>query len=310
MIIQTGMRTDIPAFYSKWLYGRIKEGFVLVRNPYQPQQVTRYSLDPSVVDLIAFCSKNPAPMLSHMELLKPYGMYWFVTITPYGKEIEPLVPEYEKVLDTFRKLSEIAGPDSMGWRYDPIFLNDTYTPAYHLEKFEQMAAALEGYTHTCVISFIDLYRKVQRNFPEVQEVSRDDRLYLGKNMIGIAAAHGMTVYPCGEGKELSVYGADCSGCMTKRTYEKALHTTLAIPKKQPIRKECACFMGNDIGAYNTCLHMCKYCYANYDSRTVQQNYAVHDPASPFLIGHQMPDDIIHQAEQKSWIDGQMVLEFG
>ena len=265
MIIQTGMRTDIPAFYSKWLYGRIKEGFVLVRNPYQPQQVTRYSLDPSVVDLIAFCSKNPAPMLSHMELLKPYGMYWFVTITPYGKEIEPLVPEYEKVLDTFRKLSEIAGPDSMGWRYDPIFLNDTYTPAYHLEKFEQMAAALEGYTHTCVISFIDLYRKVQRNFPEVQEVSRDDRLYLGKNMIGIAAAHGMTVYPCGEGKELSVYGADCSGCMTKRTYEKALHTTLAIPKKQPIRKECACFMGNDIGAYNTCLHMCKYCYANYDS---------------------------------------------
>lgn len=310
MIIQTGMRTDIPAFYSKWLCNRIKEGFVLVRNPYQPQQVTRYSLDPSVVDLIAFCSKNPAPMLSHMELLKPYGMYWFVTITPYGKEIEPLVPEYEKVLDTFRRLSEIVGQDSMGWRYDPIFLNDTYTMTYHLEKFEQMAAALEGYTHTCVISFIDLYQKVQRNFPEVREVSRDDRLYLGKNMIEIAATHGMTVYPCGEGQELAVYGADCSGCMTRRTYEKALHTTLAVPKKQPLRKECACFMGNDIGAYNTCLHMCKYCYANYDSRTVRQNYAHHDPASPFLTGHQLPDDIIHQAEQKSWIDGQMVLEFG
>ena len=100
MIIQTGMRTDIPAFYSKWLCNRIKEGFVLVRNPYQPQQVTRYSLDPSVVNLIAFCSKKPAPMLSHMDILKPYGMYWFVTITPYGKEIEPSVPEYEKALHT------------------------------------------------------------------------------------------------------------------------------------------------------------------------------------------------------------------
>ena len=309
MIIQTGMRTDIPAFYSKWLCNRIKEGFVLVRNPYQPQQVSRYSLDPSVVDLIAFCSKNPAPMFSHMDLLKPYGMYWFVTITPYGKEIEPSVPEYEKVLDTFRRLAEIAGTDSMGWRYDPIFLNDTYTAEYHLTKFKQMAAVLEGYTHTCVISFIDLYRKVQRNFPEVQEVSHADRLYLGKHMIEIAASHGMIVYPCGEGQELSVYGADCGGCMTKKTYEKALHTTLAIPKKQPLRKECACFMGNDIGAYNTCLHMCKYCYANYDSRTVQQNYPLHDPTSPFLIGHQMPDDIIHQVEQKSWIDGQMVLEF-
>ena len=112
-----------------------------------------------------------------------------------------------------------------------------------------------------------------------QTRSKADRLYLGKNMIQIAAAHGMTVYSCGEGQELAAYGADCSGCMTKRTYEKALHTTLAIPKKQPLRKACACFMGNDIGAYNTCVHMCRYCYANYDSRTVKQNYAFHDPAS-------------------------------
>ena len=73
MIIQTGMRTDIPAFYSEWLCNRIKEGYVMVRNPYQPQQVTRYTFSPSVVDLIAFCSKNPAPMLSHMDLLKTYG---------------------------------------------------------------------------------------------------------------------------------------------------------------------------------------------------------------------------------------------
>lgn len=78
MIIQTGMRTDIPAFYSKWLLNRIKEGFVLVRNPYNPAQVTRYSLSPEVVDLIVFCTKNPAPMLSHMDALKPYGQYFYM----------------------------------------------------------------------------------------------------------------------------------------------------------------------------------------------------------------------------------------
>ena len=172
MIIQTGMRTDIPAFYSEWLCNRIKEGYVMVRNPYQPQQVTRYTFSPSVVDLIAFCSKNPAPMLSHMDLLKTYGMYWFVTITPYGKEIEPLVPDVETVIDTFRQLAEITGPDSMGWRYDPIFLNETYTPEVHIQKFTQIAQALEGYTHTCVISFIDLYQKVRRNFPEAQATKR------------------------------------------------------------------------------------------------------------------------------------------
>ena len=58
MIIQTGMRTDIPAFYSQWFMNRIKEGYVLVRNPYNERQVTRYRLTPDVVDLIAFCTEE------------------------------------------------------------------------------------------------------------------------------------------------------------------------------------------------------------------------------------------------------------
>ena len=53
MIINTGCRTDIPAFYSKWLMNRIREGFVLVRNPYYPSQVTKYSLSPNVADCLA-----------------------------------------------------------------------------------------------------------------------------------------------------------------------------------------------------------------------------------------------------------------
>ena len=127
MIINTGMRTDIPAFYHEWLINRIKEGFVLVRNPYNPSQVTRYSLSPEVVDLIAFCTKNLAPMLPHMDTLKPYGQYWFVTITPYGKDIEPNVPDKQKVMEDFKKLSDIVSIDSVGWRYDPIFVDDKHT---------------------------------------------------------------------------------------------------------------------------------------------------------------------------------------
>lgn len=82
MILQTGFRTDIPGFYSTWFANRLRAGFVLVRNPYDPQSVTRYAINPDVVDLIGFCTKNPAPMLPRMELLRPYGQYWFVTITP------------------------------------------------------------------------------------------------------------------------------------------------------------------------------------------------------------------------------------
>lgn len=99
MIIQTGMRTDIPVFYSEWFVNRIKAGFVCTRNPYYPNQVTKYSLSPDVVDIIGFCTKNPAPMLDRMEVLSHYGQYWFVTITPYGMEIKPNVPPKEKVIN-------------------------------------------------------------------------------------------------------------------------------------------------------------------------------------------------------------------
>ena len=162
MIIQTGMRTDIPAFYSEWFINRIKEGFVMVRNPYNPSQVTRYNLSPDVVDLIAFCSKNPSPMIPYMEYLKPYGQYWFVTITPYGKDIEPNVPDYQKVMEDFKNLSGIVGADSVGWRYDPIVVDANHSVDWHIARFEEMTRALDGYTETCVISFIDIYKKVEK----------------------------------------------------------------------------------------------------------------------------------------------------
>ena len=101
MIINTGGRTDIAQYFSDWLLRRFEEGYVLVRNPFNPVQVTKYRFDPSIVDLIVFCSKNPGPMLPYMNLLKPYKQYWFITITPYGRDIEPNVPEKELVIDTF-----------------------------------------------------------------------------------------------------------------------------------------------------------------------------------------------------------------
>ena len=72
MIINTGMRTDIPAFYSRWLLNRIKEVFAYVRNPYNEKQITKYRLDPNVVDCLAFCSKNPHPIINHLEELEGY----------------------------------------------------------------------------------------------------------------------------------------------------------------------------------------------------------------------------------------------
>lgn len=307
MIINTGQRTDIPAFYSQWFANRLKAGFVLVRNPYNPKSVIRYRLTPDVVDLVGFCTKNPAPMLPYMDLLEPFGQWWYVTITPYGKDIEPNVPDKLKVLESFRQLSEIIGADRMGWRYDPIFISEEWPAERHIKAFEYMARTLEGYTHTAVISFIDLYEKTRKNFPEVQSVPGNERLRLGKAFVEIATRYGMTVRPCAEGTDLARFGADCSGCMTVAMYEKALHKNLIVPRFAPARKECACYLGCDIGAYNTCGHLCRYCYANYDAATVRHNMKLHDLESPLLIGHLLPDDEVHDAVQESWIDPNPVL---
>ena len=200
MIINTGQRTDIPAFYAEWFANRLKEGFVCVRNPYNPSQVSRYLLDPSVVDVIGFCTKNPSPMFPYMELLRAYRQYWFLSITPYGKDIEPNVPDKHLLIEHFKHLSMQLGVNSIGWRYDPIFLSERYSKDYHLKAFEQIATALEGYTKTVVISFVDLYPKVRRNFPELKALVKEDRLLLGEAMIEIARSRGMTLKPCAEGR--------------------------------------------------------------------------------------------------------------
>jgi len=309
VIINTGQRTDIPAFYSEWFANRLKEGFVCVRNPYYPEQVSRYRLDPSVVDCIGFCTKNPEPMFRHLHLLKDYGQYWFVTITPYGRDIEPNVKDKHRVLEDFKQLSDVAGVNAVGWRYDPIFISDKYTLEYHLRAFETMAKTLNGYTKTVVISFIDLYPKVKRNFPEAREVTAEERLSIGKAFVEIASANGMTLKPCAEGSDLAVFGADCGGCMKISDYENAIGMRLNAPKKKGARAECACYLACDIGAYNTCRHLCKYCYANAEPEKVMALSRLHDPASPFLIGNWQPGDVVHDAIQESWIDGQLSFMF-
>lgn len=307
MIINTGMRTDIPAFYSEWFMNRIRAGFVLVRNPYRPELITRYELSPDVVDCIAFCTKDPAPMLKHLEELKAYHQYWFVTITPYGKEIEPNVPPKDKVMQDLISLSKAVGIDCVGWRYDPIFIDSTYTIERHFADFEQMCKTLSGYTNVCVISFIDLYEKVKRNFPQAREVTQKERISIGEKFAQIGKKYGIKIKACAEGTELSAYGVDCAGCMTRETFENAVGSHLNIPKRKSQRAQCNCVLGTDIGAYDTCGHFCKYCYANYNHENVRRNMLLHDRNSPLLVGQLNDGEAVREAKQESWIDSQLTI---
>ncbi|MBO6157668.1 MAG: DUF1848 domain-containing protein [Firmicutes bacterium] len=308
MIINTGNRTDIPAFFSDWFYQRIREGYALVRSPYAPLRVSRYRLQPDVVDGLVFCTKNPAPMLPRLGELAAFRLFFYVTITPYGKEIEPGVPDKHDVIASVRELAKQIGPERVFWRYDPIFISSAYSAAYHLDAFSEMASMLDGSVSGCVISYIDLYEKTMRNFPEVGPVEKDDRLLLGEGIGRIGRSHGLRLYTCLEGEDMAPFGFDTSGCMTKEVLEKAWDVRLQPPRSAEMaRQGCRCLLGGDLGVYNTCSHFCRYCYANYDRESVLANRKLHDPLSPFLIGHGRDEDIITDVKQESWIDDQLSL---
>ena len=279
----------------------------MVRNPYYPSQITKYLLNPEVIDMIVFCTKNPLPMLDRISLLSAFDTYWFVTITPYGKEIEPFVPPKEQVIHSFQHLSTMVGTERISWRYDPIFITEQYSTAWHIEQFYQMTKAVAGYTSQCVISFIDLYEKTLRNFQGIRSVTRQDQEKLVAAFSEIAKENDLQIHLCCENADLVRENVDAEGCMSKSVLEKALGCRLQVPKRKTARQECSCLLGADIGAYNTCGHGCLYCYANHDRETVAKNRKLHHATSPLLIGEISENDVVKQAEQKSWKDGQLDL---
>ena len=301
MILNTGLRTDIPGFFSEWFYNRIDDGFVYVRNPYAKNQIYSYRLDPELIDCIIFCTKNPKPMFENLEKIDKFNQYWHITITPYEKEIEPNVPPMNDVLESFKYLSKKLGKENVTLRYDPIFINEKYTLEKHIESFEYIINSLSGYTTEAIISFIDLYEKTKRNFPKAREVTKDERLKIGKEFARIGNENNIRIKTCVEGTELDKFGIDSSGCMTKEVIERAINKNLNIPKQKARNGECYCLLNNDIGEYNTCDHGCLYCYANSNKRLVKRNLKLHDPKSPILIGEIKEDDIIKEMNQKSLI---------
>ena len=319
MIINTGMRTDIPAFYAEWLMNRVREGFVYVRNPYYRLQVSKYSLSPDVVDCLAFCTKNPNPMIKYLDELKEkYNMFWFVTITPYGRDLEPNVPSFKKVIEDFKTLSNKVGRNAVALRYDPILINEEYSVEKHVEMFELFARSLKGYTEDVTISFLDLYEKVKRNAPGIRPPTNEEQKYIAKEFVRIGKENNMIIHGCCENPNLQEVGIDITGCMSQEIVEKAIGFILKAPSGQSKRiitdgnngkPICNCLMGNDIGAYNSCMHLCKYCYANFNKELVKENYKMHNPSSPFLIGESTPEDKITEPKQKSWISFDNQISF-
>lgn len=289
MILNVSGRCDIVAFYTPWFMNRYKEGFVDVRNPFYPNLVSRINfLD---VDLIVFCTKNPIPIIDHIKEIK-IPIIFQVTITPYKEEIEKIKSKKE-IIQAVQKLATIFDPEYIYIRYDPIFLSPKYTLDYHLKAFSKLTTLLEGSCKHIIVSFLDIYKNVLKNkdILNYQDFKEEDYKIIGLNFSKIAASHGMTVQTCFEERNLVEYGFLKADCLSP---ELAFKLTGKKYPKWRARKggNCNCCNMVDIGFYNSCLHMCKYCYANYLESEVVTNYKNHDPNSSLLIGSLKETDII------------------
>lgn len=301
MIINTGGRTDTVQYYSDWLLRRFAEGYVLSRNPLFPDKVTRYELTPDKVDCVVFCSKNYKPILPRLrEITDRFPAYFYYTITAYGKDVEPGVPSIEESIETLKELSALVGKERVAWRYDPVLLTREYTIRRHLDTFPWMARELAPYIDRCIFSFVEMYKKLETNMPEIIPMSETERDALARGLGAAAAKLGMVIQTCGTNGDYTRYGIQASGCITLSILGKANHMEFRNLKHKGMREGCHCMESRDIGAYDTCLNGCKYCYANKNPRKAFENYEYHDPASPLLLGHLRPDDIVTQGAQRSF----------
>jgi len=295
VIISASRRTDIPSNYSDWFFNRIREGFVCVRNPMNPHQVSRISLTPDVVDGIVFWTKNPAPMLYKLDALRDYSFYFQFTLNPYGVDVEQNLPsKRDAIIPTFRALSAQIGKQRVVWRYDPIFLNEKYTIQYHVRCFRMLCGCLADCTEKCTVSFLDLYRNMQRRIAPLSiaaPTSAQTEELMG-HFASIAKAHGIEIDTCAEAIDLIRFGISHASCIDRKRLERIAGCRMALEKDKNQRPACGCAASIDIGTYNTCQNGCVYCYANWNQTLCSNRTDSYDSNSPLLCSKITPQDIV------------------
>ena len=288
MILSVSRRTDIPAFYAEWFMERLRQKYVLVRNPFNIHSISRIPLTPENVDTVVFWTKNSKPIhkyLDEIDNLK-YKYYFQYTITPYRNDLEEKVQDKKEIVETFKTLSKKIGSEKVILRYDPVILSDNYTIDFHKKAFARLCDLLAPYTKKIVFSFLDDYKKISKNIKQlnIKEISAEEMCIMAEYFADTAKKYNLKIESCAEQIDLERFGINHGKCIDNELIEKITGYKISAGRDNQ-RNACGCVKCIDIGEYNTCMHKCLYCYANINKDTAFKNYKLHDKKSPLLIGH-------------------------
>jgi len=293
MIISASKRTDVPAFYGEWFMNNLRKGSFQVRNPLFPMKISQIDFQPSDIECIVFWTKNPAPFLKYLpEIEENYKFYFTFSLNDYPITIERRLPSVVERIKIFKNLATRIGKEKVIWRYDPILFTEELGVEFHLNSFENLAKQLSGFTEKCVISVADHYVRNEKNLKSIQwrNAAEDEISHLIKNMLIIAENYNIKLQSCAE-DGLSKYGVTSGKCIDDELIGKLIGSKIKVPSSKE-RPGCHCAQSVDIGVYNTCLHDCVYCYANYSFESVKKNYAQHNKESLMMIGSANEEDNI------------------
>lgn len=288
MILSVSRRTDIPAFYAEWFMERLRQKYVLVRNPFNAHSISRIPLSPENVDTVVFWTKNSKPIHKYLDEIDELGYkyYFQYTITPYKNDLEEKVQDKKEIVETFKKLSEKIGSEKVILRYDPVILSDNYTIDFHKKAFARLCDLLAPYTKKIVFSFLDDYKKISKNIKQlnIKEISAEEMCIMAEYFADTAKKYNLKIESCAEQIDLERFGINHGKCIDNELIEKITGYKLSVGRDNQ-RNACGCIKCIDIGEYNTCMHKCLYCYANINKEAAFKNYKLHDKKSPLLIGY-------------------------
>ena len=296
MILSASRRTDIPAFYAEWMANRLREGVFTTVNPYRSTSLTRWHISPQTVDCVVFWSKNPAPLLPFLDEIDRLGYrYCFqFTLTPYGSDLEPFCRDKREQIACFRRLAARVGKERVIWRYDPIVLNEKYTPAYHRKAFAELAGRLEGCFRSCTISFVDYYKNLNAPFRRgiLRPVSFEEMAQLCGQLAEVGQKEGFSLFSCGQPEDLRPFGILPAACIDAGVLSELCGYPLDVPRKQKLRPACRCIDSVDMGRYGSCKNGCIYCYANQGRYLAAKGAGEPDPTSELLRGRSSEGQIV------------------
>ncbi len=323
-IISASRSTDIPAFYADWFFHRLEAGYSAWTNPFNG---VRGYVSYRNTRFIVFWSKNPRPLLRHLDYLEKRKINCYIqySLNDYEQEgLEPSVPPLEERIETFRLLAERLGKGRVIWRFDPLVLTSGLDADMLLSRVEHIGDALSGYTEKLVFSYADIgvYKKVAANLrnghiPYLEWTEPEMREFARKLSTLNNGRWGYELSTCAEspGLKLSDFGISPGHCIDDRlmirfayndeVLMKALKVRIVPPPTANVfgevenipanavrlpdgryaipgdnsdkgqRLYCGCMRSKDIGEYNTCMHFCKYCYANAGRERVLANASMH-----------------------------------